>query len=279
MQLQRLSTVQDFLQASQVYLSKYEAEHNAILGIAQTLLHYPERYPDPAYLAVVKQDQQILAVALRTPPGNLMLSRAEDLAALLPIVQDLASEPLPGVCGLVVETTAFVQLWQSLTGQSVQPEFASRIYQLTRVEPVAGVRGGLRLASSADWPLLLPWLTDFYAAIGVTDAAEIECNLTVQLKRQSLYLWEDGSPVSLVGGRQFTATSARIAPVYTPPAHRRRGYASAGVAAVSQKLLDQGCDRCYLFTDLANPTSNHIYQQVGYRPVCDWYDYAFSPPN
>ncbi|MFM7427160.1 MAG: GNAT family N-acetyltransferase [Elainella sp.] len=279
MQLQRFNTAQDFWQNNRVYLAKHEAEHNAMLGIVQTLLQYPERYSEPTYLAVVRQDQHVLAVAIQTPSDNLMLSRAEDLTALQLIAQDLESESLPGVCGLVAETAAFVQIWQNLTGQPAQPGPASRIYQLTQVEPVTQVKGSLRLASLADWSLLLPWLKDFDAGIGVTDAAETESRLTLHLKRQSLYLWEDGLPVSLVGGRQFTATAARIAPVYTPPEHRGRGYATAGVAALSQKLLDQGCNRCYLFTDLANPTSNHIYQQVGYRPVCDWRDYLFNSPK
>ena len=29
--------------------------------------------------------------------------------------------------------------------------------------------------------------------------------------------------------------------------------------------------------DLANPTSNHIYQAIGYRPVSDVADYRFEP--
>ncbi len=61
----------------------------------------------------------------------------------------------------------------------------------------------------------------------------------------------------------------RIMSVYTPPEHRRRGYASACVAAVSTWARAQGVDTCVLYTDLANPTSNKIYQAIGYRPVED----------
>ncbi len=66
-----------------------------------------------------------------------------------------------------------------------------------------------------------------------------------------------------------TPSGIRIGPVYTPPADRRQGYASALVAAASQTLLDQGRRFCLLFTDLANPTSNHVYQAIGYEPVTD----------
>jgi len=168
-----------------------------------------------------------------------------------------------------------VQIWQSLTGQSYQQGVKSRIYQLTQVEPVTTVKGHLRLATPGDRPLLFKWFAAFNAEIDIVSDDEIERRVDVELKRQSTYLWEDDAPVSMVGGRQFSATAARIAPVYTPPKYRRQGYATAGVAALSQKLLEQGCKCCFLFTDLANPTSNAIYQKIGYRPVCDWHDYSF----
>jgi uncharacterized protein len=64
--------------------------------------------------------------------------------------------------------------------------------------------------------------------------------------------------------------------VYTPPEHRRKGYASACVATLSQTLLNQGYKYCFLFTDLANPTSNHIYEAIGYQSVGDLSDYSFE---
>ena len=47
------------------------------------------------------------------------------------------------------------------------------------------------------------------------------------------------------------------------------------VADLSQMLLDKGFKYCLLFTDLANPTSNNIYRQIGYQPVSDWNEYSF----
>ena len=76
------------------------------------------------------------------------------------------------------------------------------------------------------------------------------------------------------GGR--TPNGARVGPVYTPPEFRRRGYASAVVAGVSRRLLDEGRRYCFLYTDLANPTSNRIYQDIGYEPACDSRDYRFQ---
>ncbi len=91
-------------------------------------------------------------------------------------------------------------------------------------------------------------------------------------------LWEDGGRVvSLAGYGAPTANGIRIGPVYTPPEHRRRGYASALTAGVTQKLLDRGRRFCFLYTDLANPTSNSIYRQVGYEPVSDVDQWRFDP--
>jgi predicted GNAT family acetyltransferase len=85
--------------------------------------------------------------------------------------------------------------------------------------------------------------------------------------------------VSLTGARLTGNGYGWIGPVYTPPALRRRGYAGAGVAAASRRLLDAGASRCVLFTDLDNPTSNKIYYEVGYRRFADWEQHRFTPPR
>ncbi len=90
-----------------------------------------------------------------------------------------------------------------------------------------------------------------------------------------IYVWQNQAPVSMACGKFATPNLSMIGPVYTPPEYRRQGYASSCVAALSQTLLNQGHRYCCLFTDLANPTSNHIYHEIGYQPVGDWQDYSF----
>ena len=85
------------------------------------------------------------------------------------------------------------------------------------------------------------------------------------------HVWEDGgSVVSIAGHSAQVSGMVRVGPVYTPPEHRRHGYGSAVTAATSQHALDGGASQVTLFTDLANPTSNSIYQQLGYQPVDDF---------
>jgi predicted GNAT family acetyltransferase len=94
----------------------------------------------------------------------------------------------------------------------------------------------------------------------------------------SFRLWEsDGAVVSMTGTHEAPPIGARIGPVYTPPELRGHGYATALVAAASQEQLDAGRPACYLHTDLANPTSNAIYQRIGYDWVCEAVDLRFEP--
>src|SRR5262249_59603573 len=131
--------------------------------------------------------------------------------------------------------------------------------------------------------LMVRWLAEFAAeALGPNERMDapawVESFYTTPSR--GAYLWEDrGVPVSLVAYGNPTAHGIRIGPVYTPPEHRGHGYASACLAMLSQHLLESGRRFCFLFTDLANATSNHIYQAVGYNPVDDVDVYTFDTEN
>ena len=124
--------------------------------------------------------------------------------------------------------------------------------------------------------MLVHWYKAF--AIEAIRAVEGDVERIVKhhLNQNNLYFWQDRTPVSMVCGRVSTPNSSRIGPLYTPPEYRRKGYATSCVAALSQTLLERGCRFCFLLTDVANPTSNHIYRIIGYQPVCDWHDYSFT---
>ena len=274
MRLHKFDSIDKFWDKTQAYLLQHEAENNVLLGVVQTMRCNPDRYPDPPYLAIVESNREIVATAIRTPPHKLLLSKASYLEALTLIAQDLQRETLPGVMGLIPDVTTFLQAWQNLTGQSYQLSIVDKIHQLKEVQPVAAISGYLRLATERDRALLMEWLPAFIAEIGEVMGQDLDRVVEHRLKTQSTYIWEDDIPVSLAAGRQRSPGVGLIGSVYTPPAYRRKGYATACVAALSQKLLDEGCDRCFLLTDLENPTSNHIYQEIGYVPVCDWHEYS-----
>ena len=139
--------------------------------------------------------------------------------------------------------------------------------------------GALRHARPSDRDHLIAWLVAFEEeAFGERTprdpAALVDRSLGGQGRR--FYVWDDDGPVSMCGVGGPTPHGIRIGPVFTPLGLRGRGYASACVAAVSQAQLDAGRRSCYLFADQANPTSNHIYETIGYRRVSDVAIYRFD---
>ncbi|HZW02328.1 MAG TPA: GNAT family N-acetyltransferase [Anaerolineaceae bacterium] len=271
---------QTFLDCVAPQLERREAENNVILGIANRLIRSPGRFPQPAFLATVEDGGEPLLVALRTPPHRLVISAEEDdpAEAVKTLIRHLADagEALPGVMGTSALAEAFARRWARRTGQPQRIAMRERVFELRRVIPPAAVPGRLRLAAPADEELLVEWFYGFEMdAFGAADRAVAQKLARLLVADGDLYVWDDGGPVSMAATGRRTRRGAAIGYVYTPPELRRRGYASAGVAAVSQEMLDAGYAFCTLFTDLANATSNKIYQAIGYRPLADFLQIDF----
>ncbi len=151
-----------------------------------------------------------------------------------------------------------------------------RVYRLGTLDPPAAVGGSARPARAADRRLLVAWLDRFQAEAtpnraGETSAATVDR----RLPGGQLWLWcAGGRRLSLAGHSAAVAGVARVAPVSTPPEHRRHGYGAAITAAATAAALLEGARDVILYTDLGNPTSNSIYQAVGYRPDHDAVDQA-----
>jgi hypothetical protein len=285
MAVRKLSDPAAFLGAAERFLLSDEARHNLMLGIAGGLRDHPGLYHE-LHGWIVEGDGAVLAAALQTPPFNLVLARPAQDGALEALVAGLAADAveLPGVTGAEPEADEFARLWESASGFVARPRMRQRIYELTRVRPVSGVRGHARAATSDDRALLIDWAGAFAHESFREHADPGAATRMVESRLDSdiggFMLWEDDDrPVSLAGWGGKTPNGARIGPVYTPPELRRRGYASAVTASVTAERLDSGCSFCVLYTDLANPTSNRIYMNIGYEPVCDSVDYAFEPPR
>ena len=280
MKLYHYDKINQFDEREKSYLLQHEAAHSLILGIIDTLIRSPERFTKKPYLGVVEEDDTILAVAVRTTPHKLVLSRSLNSETLQAIAQHLysSSEPLPGVIAPATEAKTFAEIWQALTEQTYTLSMAQRIYQLETVQLIPKASGYLRRATNSECELLINWCKAFSKEAIGDEVAEQDNKRFVErrLSEGSLYLWQDNVPVSMAGFSGTTPNGIRINLVYTPPEYRKKGYASSCVAALSQTLLNQGHKYCFLITDLTNSTSNHIYQTVGYQPVCDLNDYSFA---
>jgi predicted GNAT family acetyltransferase len=139
--------------------------------------------------------------------------------------------------------------------------------------------GELRIPADGERELLVTWLREFIIEAGVDGADHAAESVDRHLAGGTLFVWDDGGVATSLVARSVTvADIARIGPVYTPPELRGRGYASSAVAAISRRALAGDADRCMLYSDLANPTSNKIYADVGYRRVGEWEDHALEHP-
>jgi predicted GNAT family acetyltransferase len=265
------------------FLVAREAEHNLLFGITAGIR--AGEYAAPAYFAVVRERERVVAAALRTPPFNLILSEIDDGDAIPLIAADAAAlwADLPGVVGPKAHAARFAHLWEQRTGRVATLHTAERAFRLTNVTAPRPVAGRARLAELADRSCIADWLVAFgvEALRQPSDLQAMEAyadRLVARLGGRAMYLWDDGRPVSMTLASAVTPHGSRVGAVYTPPELRGRGYASALVAAVSQVQLDAGRRFCFLFTDLANPTSNKIYRDIGYEPVCDVDEYRFEGP-
>jgi uncharacterized protein len=286
MRVARFDDARAFAEGAEPYLMAHEAVHCLSLGLIGALANSVGDGMAPPYLALVEDGGRVAAVALRTPPFNLVLSlpapgiAEDDVARLVAADVRQAQPDTDGVISSSTMARAFVPAWQALTGQQSQLATREGIYELTDVRPPKGVPGTYRLATPDDRPLLMEWMAAFYAEAlpGARESDPGEwVDRALASPSRTVALWENGgAPVSFAAAGNPTPHGIRVGPVYTPPERRGRGYASALVAELSQRQLASGRRFCFLYTDLANPTSNHIYQTIGYRQVGDAEVYRFG---
>jgi predicted GNAT family acetyltransferase len=242
------------------------------------------QYHPPVLAVGVDDTGGAAAAAMRTPPWLMLCTAVEagDAGALLDLW--LEHDPdLPGVNGLRDTARTIAGEWTRRTGGTDQPRTAMAMHSLTAViHPPRPSPGRLVTAGEADRAVALEWWGAFVDESHVIDAGAEARAATVdyRLAQGDLFLWrDDGRPVCMVAINPPVAGVIRIGPVYTPTQERRRGYASSAVAAVSRLGLDRGARTCMLYTDLANPTSNKIYADVGYRRIAEWEERVFTPPR
>lgn len=273
MKLTTYETAGEFLDVALETLLEDEEKNNLILGIALRVGEgrlYGEGRP---LFLTVHEHGKMIAAAVRTPPYNMILYGQKDRPDALDAIAAHLIETghlIPGVNGSVEIASAFAKAWQRETGEPSHVRMSQRIYALTKVTPPERVSGHMRWAREEDVNTLASWFLGFCdEAVPDAPPANPEENVRQFMTAGKLAVWDDGGMVSMTGSSRGTPHGKTISAVYTPPAHRGNGYASACVAALSQWLLDDGNRFCTLYTDLSNPTSNKIYQSIGYRPIAD----------
>jgi len=252
-------------------LLQNEAQNCICLGMIDALINEPERFPEYT-LASVALDGRVVGAAWLTPPHPLGMTTLP--ADTIPAVMEFASgqkvRPFHFL-GPVATVEKFIEQWQAATQSRVKRKMAQGIYELIRVNLWRESAGVMRLVDERDLALLAQWNLCFDHECGMGDDAKLARERAGSaIKRQTHYFWEvDGRVVAMAGVGGKTPSGVRVIAVYTPPAERGKGYATTLVARLSQKMLNEGKRFCFLYTDLANPVSNGIYQKIGYRLVGD----------
>jgi RimJ/RimL family protein N-acetyltransferase len=259
-------------------------ENNVVATVLSGTVQGQFRASPPVLAVGVDGGGGVAAAALRTAPWPMLCTPVgpDDADALVALW--LEHDPdLPGINALLDTARSIGEAWRRRRGGSAHCRTAMAMHSLTAVvDPPRPGPGQLVTATEDDRELGLRWWNDFVAESHVIDAGPESRVATVdfRISQGHLFLWEDqGEPVSLVSTNPAVAGVVRIGPVYTPPEARRRGYASSAVAAVSRHALNAGAHTCMLYTDLANPTSNKIYADVGYRRIAEWEERVFAGPR
>jgi len=221
----------------------------------------------PSYFASV-HDGDVVGAAMRTPGRAVYLGALR--ADLAESVADAYADVLPqldGVEGSRPAVERFGRRWCELRGGRTIESTASRLHKLGALTPLTADAGHARLMAADELDVVGAWGLDGFPwelRNGYQEWAERH------LAQGTMLIWEaEGLPVSMAGYRLPMFGVCRIGPVYTPPEHRRHGYAGALTSHLSAEILAQGNQAC-LYTDLSNPTPNKIYHQAGYRPVADF---------
>jgi predicted GNAT family acetyltransferase len=270
-----------FLERVSDFLLRDPVVHNVLVTNIAARRDGAVTDPAPAtYAAVLDGAGAVVGAAMRTPPFSVVLS-SMPAAAAAPLAEAMAAScpDAPGTVGPAVEAQAFATAWAARTGRAASIERRERLYRLDAVTAPAAPPGDWRAAEPADSELVMAWLEAFDVEVDLVPRSNAADEVEWRIADRRLFVWVDGAPASFASATRPAGAVVRIGPVYTPPERRRRGYAGALVAAISQRALDGGAAHCCLYTDLGNPTSNRIYVAVGYRPVGDVTVYRFARPT
>lgn len=273
----------DFLDRTLKTLAKDETKNNLILGLALRLKENPQAYSklSPLMLSVSDENGKLCALGLMTLPFAMVVqSEPLNQEALEVLALDLQLEgwELPGVNGEAEVSDAFARIWQSKTKQKAELIERLRAYELRELKEIDYPAGKMRIAEEKDAQMACHMLNAMQAESVPGPRRELTVEGSLEsIRKQQSFFWEvEGEIVASLLAKRPQIKGICISGVYTLPEHRRKGYARALVAEASKEMLRRGYEFTNLFTDLDNPTSNKIYQEVGYRPVCDYHLFSFK---
>jgi GNAT superfamily N-acetyltransferase len=276
-----------FLDVAGDHLAEQPVLSTVIAGVAQriaTQLEAGIAWPEgvPCWFVVVLDGEEVVGTAMRTAPFGeypaYLMPMPEDAVQLLARTLLDRDEPVLGANGALPAVQTFCEAMAAATGKTARVGQHTRLFELGELREPRQVPGRLRPAFVEEQELVTGWYDAFMRDADEQagrepgesphEAPEPD-EMRRRIEKGRIFVWEvDGAAVHVTAATEPAFGVSRVGPVYTPKEHRGRGYASAAVYAVSALLRESG-ERPCLFTDQANPTSNKIYEALGYERVVD----------
>jgi predicted GNAT family acetyltransferase len=271
---------EEFLSILKKSTSAYTDEDDFMLGLVNVLIRDPHHFNTTPFLVTVEEHNTLALAAFLTPPWPILLyaekTPNETLWSLFINYLKTKHISLSGVNAKKDLSDAFARHWCIKNNCSPIMKMQMRFFSLQQVQPIMLCGGHLLKAHTTYKDLLVEWAGRFNKEVLLDENEKyIESHVDFTIRTGNAFLWVDKEPVCMTLRERPYEHGVSIGYVYTPKNHRRKGYATNCVAHVSKQSLDEGFRHCTLFTDAQNPTSNSIYQKIGYRYLCDYTYYNF----
>jgi len=261
----RFETPTELLDATKTFRSKDPVRTGLISSITSSVATGSRTYEGYFWWAAI-ENGDVQGLAIRTLPYGYVFSpmsndAVEALYSFISVEDSIANE--------FAGPKSVIDYLEKVTGKEVAEEESDLIYENRKLIPAAPI-GEIRTAISSDYELIFKWMTAFIEETALR-SFDLENMVRSALDKGRYALLEvEGAVVSLGGNsdiQEFDGISiGRVGPIYTPLEHRKKGYASAITSGISEKLLNEGVIPT-LYTQATNPTSNKIYQEIGYTLV------------
>lgn len=251
-----------FLRIYEPFFRKHEVSCSLIWGITKKF--------DQLDLMISAQRDQFFVLGVLAGKNLIIQANTLDEELYKALVSYMETIDYPGIVGSKESCLLYHKIYKNLTGKDMKITMNQRIYSCDQTHPVSLSIGKTRLALEEDLSILCEWAYGFSKEIGEdTDMEQARKSITKLIENKGLYVLEiNNEIVSMTGRIRSLEYTESIGYVYTPRKHRGKGYASKLVQEVTQMVIDEG-KTAVLYTDLSNPTSNHIYMDIGYKPYID----------
>jgi RimJ/RimL family protein N-acetyltransferase len=281
MEVITFSNCEDFLNINEKLLLKNESFHNLILGIAYNIRDKKIEATEPLFFTIKNKDI-VVACALRSNSEKPLALTEMSNEAIDQLVKTLLDSEvdLSGVIGEESTADYFKNQWTKIKKLNFETHIHLGVYECFKVKWPNVVLGQLILAKEGHYDILKKWVIGFYQDCfpqNPINEKEIEALMNRHLNNRVVYFLEDENNVivSMAGNIRSTLNSGTVSLVYSPPEFRGKGFACSVVALLSDKIIKDGKKCANLFTDLTNPTSNSIYQKIGFIKIGQNIHYNF----